>query len=588
MRSIRTKFFISFLLLIILPWLCVSSFVSSFYSRNLRERYINDALTLLTDSLNLFETNVKMTDALLHTFFVSETFSQLIPEDGIVYDSQYRRRVVEIDNFLAESISKNEFIDGALVFAKDKVLTAYKFPYWGEIIQHSNFFAQLNQSGGNTVYCNRIELNNIYFQPQSMFLMGKPIKTILNWGGRREFTDVIGSVVFMLDMQKLLNSFKPQLSGKNIQIVLLSGTELVYSDIAAETIASILQAKTEFVSKHPNNRLSGHFVQEIDGKSHVILYARSSQDYYVFGKVVSEDIYGYANQMTYIILLAQVFCIFAFFIFTTILNRFIGNPIRKLQQCMEDVPKGHLNVSVQMNSKDEIGAMCNSFNYMIGQLNEMITQIHQDHETKTKMEISMLQYQINPHFIYNILSSIRLKALMNNDEEVASMLTRVYRLFSKTIGKSGESITVAEEIENIRDFIFIYNNIFSNHINVNISIDPEIEGYYVQNMILQPIVENCFVHGITGDNKDFCVIIKGYCKEEKVVFTVSDDGIGIDQEQIERILSENKPEKYNKVGINSIHKRLKLLYGEEYGITIDSKPGCFTKVTVLVPMNREP
>ncbi len=589
-KSLRSKIFVSFILCVIVPWLMVSSFLIVFFTVNIRGRYINDAITILRESLDSFYVNVSITGQLLDSIFVSEHFNRMLVEvNRADFDSEYRKSVINIDNYLNSFLSSNNFIDGVAVFADRKLVTSVRYPYWGSFIQSSDFFDRLYNSNGYTVYYNNMGLIDAYMQNRQVFLIGKPIKMIYTDEESMRFSsDIIGSVVMLIDTGRLLSQIKPELAG-NMIMALMSSQGLICSDINEDELGTLTSWVDAYIAENPAYAVSGSFK---DNTGRIIIYSKSKdKQYMAVGAIDAESIYSYANSIALIAIFAQVFCVAAFLIFTGVINRVITAPINKLKHSMGQVTQGNLDVSVDIRTRDEIGQMCESFNFMINELNKMITQIHKDYEIKSHMEMSILQYQINPHFIFNILSSIRLKALMYGDTGVADMLNRVSRLFRKTIGKTGQSITVLNEIENIEDYVFIYKNIFTFEINVKISIEPGIEGYYLPNMTLQPIVENCFVHGASGQLDNFLVSIKAFVKDERLVFTVSDDGIGMDEQTMRSLLRDDEEiprESFTKIGVNSVNKRIKLIYGDEYGIRVDSKPGLFTKVTVELPIITEP
>lgn len=589
MKSVRSKLFISFLLCIIIPWISVSFFISSFYNSNLKENYTKDSLNIIEQSLNTFNSNMTVANQYLDILFTAELFNSLLSETNFnKHDSNFRNAIINIETFLSSITTSDAFISGVVVFANDTPICSLKFSYWGNSIQTSVFYDEIQKANGKTVLSHNMTIMNEYMQNKDFMILGRQIKKRKSTSNTVELTnEIIGTVILLIDKEKILRNLKPTLIGGDMQVSLSSSDSIICSDVPM-SVAELLKASTELHYSNPeNSKQRGGITINLNSSEYVLLYANSkNSSFTVYGLIPSKIFYRSTTYFISIIIIAQVFCAAAFLTFTAFTQRNLTDPIRKLENAMSEVTQGNLSTTVTLKNKDELGRMCGSFNYMVSQINHMIEQIHIDYTLKNEMEISMLQYQINPHFIYNILSSIRLKALMNSDEDVALMLQKVSRLLSRTIGKSGKDIMLREEITNIEDFIFIHKNIFSNSLNTYISANDDILDCVVPNMLLQPIVENCFVHGTRDNTDNFCVLIKAVKQDDDLIITISDDGIGMNEQTIRQILEydnhQNK-DNFNKIGIHSINKRLKLSYGPQYGVSIDSKLECYTKVTIKIP-----
>jgi len=202
------------------------------------------------------------------------------------------------------------------------------------------------------------------------------------------------------------------------------------------------------------------------------------------------------------------------------------------------------------------------------------------------LEVKAMQYQITPHFIINTMNSIKIMAMISRQNNIEKMTESFMRLLSAVLGKSGTESSVAEEIENIKHYIHIMKVRFGEKFGVEYGIDHEILNFTILSFLLQPIVENCILHGF--NEKDFgCMIkIKGYCKKDKLFFEVWDNGQGMLETKAQKVLAQNQKngKGFLSMGVYNVNRRIKLNYGRAYGLHVESVQGEFTQVTFELPM----
>lgn len=219
----------------------------------------------------------------------------------------------------------------------------------------------------------------------------------------------------------------------------------------------------------------------------------------------------------------------------------------------------------------------------------MFIEVKEKEKEKREMEMLALQSQINPHFMYNTLNSIRWLSELQGADKVTQMLDALVKVLNYVADDTSEFVPVEREVEFIRNYIKILNFRYFERFSFIFDVQEEAAQYEVLRFVLQPLVENAVLHGF--DNNDICAVIKiDIHLEDKYLFLcVTDDGKGLSEEKIHEILtSERKSEKrLNKIGIYNVNQRIKLTYGQEYAIRIDSKEGCYTKVTIRIPARKK-
>ena len=267
----------------------------------------------------------------------------------------------------------------------------------------------------------------------------------------------------------------------------------------------------------------------------------------------------------------------------------ISRPVRDLSQKMLKIGDGDFSVSSSYVSKDEIGVLSLHFNKMVDQVKQLIRKVYQEELLKQKAELKSLRMQINPHFLYNSLESINWMARIRGVPEIGKIVKALGDLMRSSI--SGEDfVTVEEEIRNIGNYLTIQKFRYGEKVTVNFEIDPAILRVKVPKLILQPVVENAIAHGIEKKVGNGGIVISGTNLADKIQLRVEDNGIGMEEELASSILTDNdlnKPDGHTHIGLKNIDRRIRMYYGEETPITITSKPGKGTTVTICIPKQEQ-
>lgn len=248
---------------------------------------------------------------------------------------------------------------------------------------------------------------------------------------------------------------------------------------------------------------------------------------------------------------------------------------------MKQIEKGDLTVTVTHSSQDEIGDVIGQFGDMVHNLQEMINEVYKSKIAQQEYEMKALQAQINPHFFYNSLSLINSKAILVGQEDISEMAQLLSTFYRTTLNKGKNMITVKDEIENTISYMKIQQMMHSNSFDLSIIVDDQILGHTMINLLLQPLVENAINHGIDHkeDRERGLVTIIGKQADNDLLFTISDNGNGMEPEILETILTT----KTAGYGVQNVHHRIKLAYGEAYGLSYTSKLGKGTTVEVRIP-----
>lgn len=268
-----------------------------------------------------------------------------------------------------------------------------------------------------------------------------------------------------------------------------------------------------------------------------------------------------------------------------IVGRKLMKRVKILLMAMEEVEKENFSINVESGPLDEFGKLINKFNNMVIKIKELIDNIYKAKIQEKEAEFKALEAQINPHFLYNTLASISCLAKSNHDVEVSKMTMSLAKFYRLSLNAENMMITVEEELEHLKSYISIQRTRFKNMFDTCFVLDDNIYKYPIIKVILQPLVENALSHGIEPKMSHGTVVIKAWIEEDLLVFEIIDDGVGIRHERVEAIL-QNKLEKHwnSGYGLKNVNDRLKIYYGETYGIDVFSKIGIGTCVTIRIPV----
>lgn len=288
-----------------------------------------------------------------------------------------------------------------------------------------------------------------------------------------------------------------------------------------------------------------------------------------------------ARKMGWIIIVIVFLCIIIILSITQLFTNFFEQKISTLHYYLQRIKEGHFDYHIHDDSRDEIGDLTNNLQAVIDEINRLIRE---DYQTKLELketQFKALQAQINPHFLYNCLSLINNKALMNNQPEISQMSQLLSVFYRTTLNKGKAETLLQNEIKNVTSYIDIQRMLHDNSFDVMYQIDSSLPEIEVPNLLLQPLVENAIIHGIlpnkTKRGQLFITVTKVM---GQLYFTIMDNGVGIPKEKLSSLLLTDSL----GYGLKNVHERLILAYGEGCGLTINSIPGQSTMITFKIPV----
>lgn len=352
----------------------------------------------------------------------------------------------------------------------------------------------------------------------------------------------------------------------------------LYNELQTENISLIMDTDEDTVLTGTGN----------DGKLYSI--SRSEKTGWTVVDCTNvKELLSKSRQAQSVYVLTAIILVIVALLFSRFMARSITLPIQKLRDSMKKVQEGDFSVSdVVVDSKNEIGSLTKSFDVMTHRIHELMEQNVHEQEEKRRSELKALQSQINPHFLYNTLDSIIWMAEGKKNEEVVLMTASLARLLRQSISNEDEVVPIANEVEYARGYLTIQKMRYKDKLEFQIEVDSSILYIPLIKLVLQPIIENAIYHGLKYKESKGLLIVKGFIKDGNAVLQVIDDGVGMDEETLAHIYDKHKVNYHsNGVGVYNVQKRLKLYYGEDYGITYTSELGKGTTATITIPGRQE-
>jgi two-component system sensor histidine kinase YesM len=294
-----------------------------------------------------------------------------------------------------------------------------------------------------------------------------------------------------------------------------------------------------------------------------------------------------SNDIRNLVIRIGVICLIVSMLIFSIIYRSISVPLFQLICSMRKIKSGKLEIrEVMEDAKDEMGELTQSYNEMINELNQYVERIKDKEKQKSLAEFRALQAQINPHFIANTLNNVAWMAKMQKADNIEEVVTSLNQLLNSSMGRGNDIISIREDLENIKCYINIQNIKYFKNIEVHFDIDNEILDFKLLRFILQPIVENAIIHGLAPKQGDGYIILRGYKDSGNLILMVTDNGVGMDANETNELLAGKLESKdfFSRIGLRNVNERIKLSYGQDYGILIKSQKGMFTTVEVKLPV----
>ncbi|WP_209847242.1 sensor histidine kinase [Paenibacillus sediminis] len=349
--------------------------------------------------------------------------------------------------------------------------------------------------------------------------------------------------------------------------------QLIYAGLKYENLEQVLSYSY------------GSYVDHSTGESRLITIKTVEPiGWKVVGVAYTDEILTTKQDLNQFIFWVLVVVILLVLLISIYMSAKISRPIKMLEKSVKKVEQGDFNTRINVKGAYEVEQLSHQFNLMIGRIGQLMDQIIYEQEAKRKSELDVLQSQINPHFLYNTLNSVIRFAQREKKEEVITMINSLSKFFRISLSKGKNIITVQDELEHVRNYLVIQNMRYKNKFQYKIEAEEKALSCLTLKLILQPIVENAIVHGIEMMADEGFIHISVNIVGDKLLFQVTDNGLGMSEETMQQLLTGHlKSEHGSSVGVKNVHERIRLYYGDEYGLQFESELEEGTTVCIWIP-----
>lgn len=395
---------------------------------------------------------------------------------------------------------------------------------------------------------------------------------------------IYGSMYFAIQESEFRKFYSSYTSpGNHVFLVNQSGVIMSsdQSELIGEKSEELLHYAQEIKTESKD-----YIIGEFLGKEQIILTKYlPSYEMYMFNIIDKKTAFGNLIDKKKMVLISMGI-VFVALLFVFLASRRMTNSLSKLVKQIESTSKHDFDQYVTVSGTYETRQIGHAFNSMLDELHEYVDQLVVSQKQKRNAELAALQQQINPHFLYNTLTSIKFMVQQGGKEDSDAIINALISLLQNTIGNVSETITLRQEIDNLKNYVLINQKRYGDRIKVNYFVSPGCEEMLIPKLILQPFMENSFFHGFIQKHEGYINVLV-WEEENTLICEVVDNGDGMEvSAECSLPDTKRKQQHFSGIGVRNVHERIQLIYGEEYGVTISSKLGEGTKVRITLPSQK--
>ncbi|MFV0342535.1 MAG: sensor histidine kinase [Anaerocolumna sp.] len=570
--SISKKFTVSLSFLLILPLIVLFLWINQNITSRLDEQNCKTNLEILKQTMTPIHYMIEDVSYISLEILGNINLQTYLVNKNNLSNDKREEFLMKIQYELGKLINSRDSISRVSIFTEEKILFQFGGYLREESLHHLN---QVQELRGKPLWL-PTESDKRYISKNDR-IYEVPIVRAIN-----DFTTMNHIIAYerINIAEEYLCSLYSGIKGDGTQSLFIVNKE---GDIISSLAKELLETniKNEEYFEKFQEKSEGYFVNK--SGSLVSYYEINSPQWYVVKIDKLDTIIG-GRLINSIIGICILFTMFFGVCFITIQKRQIIEPIKQLSKEVKKFHEGKYNIRLHTDSQDEIGELNQCFVDMGSYIQDLIERVYKSQLKEKESQLLYLQSQINPHFLYNTLDSIRWMAIKGKQFDIAEQIEALSNLFKNALNQGKDLTTLEKEIKHLLDYITIQKNRFGDKIEYVIQVEDNLKSLRVLNLILQPLVENAIVHGLENKLGQGKIFVSVYKKEGHLCFNVEDNGLGTDEELIRYKLAEASGD-HTVLALHNINKRIKYKYGEAYGIQFSSEIGVGTKVEIKIPIN---
>ncbi len=577
---------IVFSLIMIIPAIVITSSYVEILQKNLLEEGSKKVYENLKKMDTNMDANISIMNSVLNQLVFSQEFQYYLnPENKLstheknhyVYSAQgelLNIHHVNTNKFSRLVIySKNNQIDEYVDWSyhMDRL---YDRDYYAEIMLNNNQHIYGNVRSYDTTLGNLVDYEELEKQEELVLPIYRKITDTRT-------KDCIGIIEIDMTLSKLVNANELLNEASEVKYFIFDRNgKMVFT-----TDDNNLLFDVTFIGNSGTTEISiekAHYLIAYDKDNNTGLMRVAAMD--------KQKILASTSNVDKLLLLLAIFSIAIIILFTNVAARIFFRKLREMDRMISHIEAGRFDVRIKVGGFNEIFRISESFNHMAEKLQSLLASMIEKEKSQKEAELHALQAQINPHFLYNTLENMRMQCEIDEYYKVANGLANLGDLMRYSLHWESKKVMLAEEINNVNQYIEIMRMRFNNRLVYNIECPDGLENIMVPKFILQPLVENCFTHGFKDSIPPWIISVNVIKIENKLIICVNDNGKGIDQERLEQIrscISKNEPisdtkKSKSSIGVVNVKQRIEMICPVGSGLSIESRYGVETKITVTI------
>lgn len=580
--SIRYKLFITYLLLISIPFCVFIAYNYSVSSHDAEEQALESSQKVMNQARASLEYKTEYIKKVMDVFALNDTVHELLNTDSNYYQDSIGNWMLDSQKFtkLFFSIQSNPDIASVQLYMNGGL---------AEIMETGEFLRIKNVSTADW-YKELISNNNVYkWLPPNYFPQvqgNEHISLVRVIPSSQNINKIDGIIKADIPENVLSNVLDQSLITKNTSAFIINSKNEIISTserfdlVQTSAISDTLPLLSSYI---PENGLWD--IKTLDNGTMLIgIQSINYSDWRLVLTIPYRDILALNLKSRNQMIFALLFIALLTFIISYPVAASATRRIRNLISHMRRVEEGNFDVQIIAGNSDEIGELIQNYNTMLTKMSILMDEKFKLGKDIKNMELKALQAQINPHFLYNTLDQINCMSLRYNVPQMELMINSLSKFYKLSLSKGEDIVTIENELAHIKAYIQIQNIRYENAVQLDINVAEELYQYRIPNITLQPLVENSILHGILEKDEENGIIKIGATLEDgKIILCIQDDGVGIPKDILSNILFNTSTNDTHGYGVRNIHERLRLYFGDEYGLTYKSEIGEGTTVEVRIP-----
>jgi two-component system sensor histidine kinase YesM len=592
-KTIRGKFFVLTTALTVIPMLVLSMLfyyiaadklvrnaeVHALSSLQMGQHYMSKVMEDLSDLTNVILSNTQL---------------QEILAQGTEDDYEYLRNIEKVGVIMMTIIQSKSYINTYLIYNQkgDPDKRYYRGSSTaGTVISNTlipesaRLWNKMLTEKGATLWINTAQFSDPMLNEM---LVGKRLKRT-----DEDYED-LGFVMLELDKSKFFQGLTFLNPSKHSQIYVLDENNQIIYHLPEDEPVQAGMAEN-FLSQINGTESSGSREIVVDDKKYIGSFVTDRKYGWKIAAIVESDkLFQDANSIRESTILVFLILLLLGWLLAFWMGDTISRPLKRLRALMAPTREVGPASRQYFNPEDEVGQIGYRYIDLNEEKQRLDNQVYDALVKRKEAEIQALQAQINPHFLYNTLESLNWLAISRGQTEISDVVGSLGKFFRHTINRGNGLVTAAEELEHVKSYVMVQNFRYKDKFDFIAELDPVVMSLFVPRFVLQPVVENAIYHGLKPKEGKGSIMVSGETEEGKLVFRITDDGVGISANRLAEIaesLQDDVPEARpipKMYGLRNIHDRLRLRFGEGFGVSIRSEHGSYTTISLTIPIILSP